>query len=168
MCFKKKRNIAWSWFCRNKVNLLFVVLLIGAIGVCVFFCFTTLNPLTKTEYVFTCESEDIRGMLLNISKLEGTVTVLQRTIPVYASLLIAVVLFLTWRQQETVKNAAVVEIHSTFKQHEQRLEAMEADAKEKVEKIDAHYKASEAVKNVTKERLMGGISDMQNILDGLE
>ena len=45
---------------------------------------------------------------------------------------------------------------------------MEADAKEKVEKIDAHYKASEAVKNVTKERLMGGISDMQNILDGLE
>lgn len=159
----------WSWFCRNKVNLLFVILIGCSLAACVFYCVGDLNPLVHREYIIRChENVEVKELLLKISKLEGIVTVLQRMIPIYGTLLVAVVLFLTWRQQETVKNAAIVEIHSTFKQHEERIISMEATAREKLEEIESHHIASQAMKGVTKKTLLEGISGMQDIIKNLD
>lgn len=143
-------------------------MILCCILICLFFCISNLNPIVKREYVDVCQDDGyLQGLLLNISKLEGTVVVLQRMTPIFASLIVAVVLFLTWRQQEAVKNAAIIEIHSTFKQHEDRIVAMEATAKEKLQQIESHYNISESFKTTTKEVLVERIKDFQDIVDNL-
>ena len=87
----------------------------GIIVFCILYCFYNLKPSVSYSYVLNCTNEiEHKSLLLNISKLEGEVDVLQKMIPIYASLLLAIVLFLTWNHAGIAKSTAINEINDNF------------------------------------------------------
>lgn len=115
-------------------------LLSGAFIFCLLFCFIGLNPIVSSEYILTCiEGEEQRHLLINLSKMEGMVFTLQRMIPIYGSLIIAVILFLTWSQAGIAKSTAIHEINDNFKSYKDRIEELLDQANDLTQKIQIKH-----------------------------
>ncbi len=148
----------WYFLLKHIPLLLFLLLFTGAIIACVFFCLAKFNPLTNIEYVIKCvDNEEINTLVYNTSRLEGMVVVLQRMLPIFVSLLIAVILFLTWKHGEMAKSTARNEIESNFQSYVDRLTRIEADAKQKLSEIEAQHTMMMAMKDQTLGELLTGV-----------
>ena len=88
--------------------------------------------------------------------MEGEVDVLQKMIPIYASLLLAIVLFLTWNHAGIAKSTAINEINDNFNIYKDRLEELLNNANDLTEKIkikhegiceltDSHFNISDLI-----------------------
>lgn len=121
---------------------LFYGILAGIVTFCVFYSLTNINPIVTSEYILSCiEGEEQRNLLLNIARLEGRIEIIQKMIPIYASLLIAIVLFLTWTQSGIAKSTAINEINDNFKSYKDRIEELLIQANELTEGIRTKYEA---------------------------
>lgn len=119
-----------------------------------------LQPSVSSQYILTCvEGEEQRNLLLNIAKLEGKVDVLQRMIPIYSSLLIAIVLFLTWTQAGIARSTAIDEINDNFRNYKDRIKKLSSEANDYTEKIRTKY---ESIKDLTNAEFNFG--DLMNTL----
>jgi len=139
--------------------------IIGIIVFCILFCLIGLNPLVSSEYTLTCvEGEEQRNLLINLSKLEGMVFTLQRVIPIYGSLIIAVILFLTWSQTGIAKSTAIDEINDNFKNYKDRIEELFNQANDLTQKIQMKHDAiwSLAEKPISLDDLVNTINSKTN------
>jgi len=119
----------------------FVAIISGIILFCIAYCFINLQPAVSSQYILTCvEGKEQPNLLLNIAKLEGKVDVLQRMIPIYAGLLVAIVLFLTWTQAGIARSTAIDEINDNYKSYKDRIKKLTLEANDLTEKIKAKYK----------------------------
>jgi len=139
--------------------------IVGIIVFCILFCLVGLSPLVSSEYILTCiEGEEQRNLLINLSKLEGMVFTLQRVIPIYGSLIIAVILFLTWSQTGIAKSTAIDEINDNFKNYKDRIEELFDQANDLTQKIQMKYDAicSLAGKAISLDDLVNTINSKTN------
>ncbi len=117
-----------------------ILILILVIGFVFYWSCCQINPLTSVDYALICQNDtEYDALLIKMSRLEGMVTVMQRTIPVYGGLIIAVILFLTWKQQNIAKSTAIEEINDNFKTYKDRIEELESQASDLVEGIKAKH-----------------------------
>ncbi len=130
------------------------------------YCFVGISPTVSYQYVLTClEGQEQKELLINISKLEGRFDVLQRMVPIYASLLVAIVLFLTWTQAGIAKSTAIDEINDNFKSYKDRIEILLDQANDLTEKIKIKH---EGICELTDEKfkLSDLMSTLKNKKDG--
>lgn len=99
-------------------------------------CYKELKPLYSVNYITpTIESESTKQLVIDISKIDGMVNTMQRTIPIYASLIVFIVVFLTWRQREAARMTAKEEVDSVIQKHEKILFKLEEDLKRKTSEL---------------------------------
>lgn len=124
----------------NWISTLFIAFLTGVIVFCVVMCYYKAHPIIDKQYIITCEdSVEREDLLISIARLEGSVIVMQRMIPIYAGLVIAVILFLTWKQQNIAKSTAIQEINENFKKYKDRIESLVDKAEDLTAKIEIKH-----------------------------
>lgn len=79
----------------------------------------TFNTVDTFKY-YACEHGGTE-VVSDISKLEGNLNAILRMIPVFSSLLIVIILFLTWNQIGIAKNTAKEEFESSFKSYKDKV-----------------------------------------------
>lgn len=127
----------------------FLLALIALIVIAILWCAFTVNPIVEKQIIITCEDAIEReNFAMSIAKLEGMVVAMQRMMPVYAGLLISVILFLTWKQQNIAKATAIEEINDNFQEYKERIIVLEEQAKDLVEGIKAKYKTLAELENL--------------------
>ncbi|MEM9547336.1 MAG: hypothetical protein AAGA77_15260 [Bacteroidota bacterium] len=126
----------------NKFANLFILVLGVIILFVIYWAFAQIDPLVSYDYAFICKDEiEYEMLIMKISKLEGMVVVMQRTIPVYGGLIVAIILFLTWKQQDIAKSTALIEINDNFKVYKERIKELESQAQNFVDEIKAKHNA---------------------------
>jgi len=131
------------------IRYLFVAAISSIILFVCYWSYVNIVPLTSVDYALICKNEiEYDALIMKLSRLEGMVVVMQRIIPVYGGLIIAVILFLTWKQQNIAKSTAIQEINDSFKVYKDRIEELEEQAKYLVEEIKAKYQTLNQLGNL--------------------
>ena len=126
----------------KKISYIFVVVITGVVIFVIYWACVQMKPVVGIEYALICKDGiEYDSLILKISRLEGMVIVMQRTIPVYGGLIVAIILFLTWKQQDIAKSTALLEINDNFKAYKERIEELESQAQNLVEGIKTKHSA---------------------------
>lgn len=122
------------------IGYLFWISIAVIVGFCFYWCNCEIRPLADINYnLSSLDSNEKTQLIVSISRLEGMVLTMQRMVPVYGGLIIAVILFLTWKQQNIAKATAIEEINDNFGSYKERIIELEDQAKDLTEKIRVKY-----------------------------